>query len=65
MPKLKTHKGTRKRFRVSKNGKVKRTRPGRRHLLSVKTTRTKRHLRKAGGCAKGDARRILRLLLLK
>ncbi|MCC6455149.1 MAG: 50S ribosomal protein L35 [Caldilineaceae bacterium] len=32
MPKLKTHKGTAKRFRLTKNGKVMRMKPGRSHL---------------------------------
>lgn len=32
MPKKKTHKGTKKRFRVTANGKLKRKRAGKRHL---------------------------------
>ena len=32
MPKMKTHKGTAKRFRMTKNGKVMRMKPGRTHL---------------------------------
>jgi len=32
MPKLKTHKGTAKRFRLTKNGKVMRMKAGRTHL---------------------------------
>lgn len=32
MPKMKTHKGTAKRFRLTKNGKVMRMKPGRSHL---------------------------------
>ncbi|MEZ4633694.1 MAG: bL35 family ribosomal protein [Caldilineaceae bacterium] len=32
MPKMKTHKGTKKRFRVTKNGKVMRMKQGRTHL---------------------------------
>ncbi len=32
MPKMKTHKGTKKRFRVTKNGKVMRMKEGRSHL---------------------------------
>ena len=62
MPKLKTNKSAKKRFRVTKTGKVKRGRPGRRHLLSVKTTRRKRHLRRQPICAPQDARRIKKLL---
>ena len=62
MPKLKTHKASKKRFRLSATGKVKRGRPGRRHLLSHKPTKRKRLLRKAGYCPKGDAVRVRRLL---
>ena len=43
--KMKTHKGSKKRFRVSANGKLKRGQAGKRHLNSHKTTKRKRHLR--------------------
>jgi large subunit ribosomal protein L35 len=45
MPKMKTHKGARKRFRVSANGKLKRSQAGKKHLNSPKTGKRKRHLR--------------------
>jgi len=45
MPKLKTNKSVAKRVRVTKNGKVLRNRPGRRHLLSSKDAKHRRHLR--------------------
>ena len=45
MPKMKTHKASKKRFRVSANGKLKRTQAGKKHLLSHKTGKRKRHLR--------------------
>lgn len=45
MPKLKTNKGVAKRVKISKNGKIKASRPGRRHLLSAKTSKRKRKLR--------------------
>ncbi len=45
MPKMKTHKGSKKRFRVSASGKLKRRQAGKRHLLSHKTGKRKRHLR--------------------
>ena len=49
MPKLKTHSGAKKRFKLTKTGKVKRSRANKRHLLNGhgKTTKTKRRLRKA------------------
>lgn len=46
MYKLKTHKSVAKRVRVSKNGKVLRNRVGRRHLLSHKSSKVRRRLRK-------------------
>lgn len=45
MPKLKTHKGAKKRFRVSANGKLKRSQAGKKHLNSPKTGKRKRQLR--------------------
>jgi len=46
MPKLKSHKGSRKRFRVSANGKLKRSQAGKKHLNSPKARKRKRHLRR-------------------
>jgi large subunit ribosomal protein L35 len=45
MPKMKTHKGSKKRFRVTALGKLKRKQAGKRHLNSSKTGKRKRHLR--------------------
>ncbi len=45
MPKMKTHKASKKRFRVSPNGKLKRSQAGKKHLNSHKTGKRKRHLR--------------------
>lgn len=45
MPKMKTHKGAKKRFRISANGKLKRSQAGKKHLNSHKTGKRKRHLR--------------------
>lgn len=45
MPKMKTHKSARKRFRVTASGKLKRRQAGKKHLLSHKTGKRKRHLR--------------------
>lgn len=46
MPKLKTKKSLTKRMRVTKNGKVLRSKSGRRHLLSHKSGHSKRSMRK-------------------
>ena len=62
MPKQKTHKGTKKRFKVSAGGKVKYRKTGRGHLLSHKSGNKKRKLRKPGILGEVDARRIRDLL---
>ncbi|MFZ2539216.1 MAG: 50S ribosomal protein L35 [Oscillospiraceae bacterium] len=46
MPKLKTHTGAKKRFSLTKNGKVKRAHANKRHILNKKSTKRKRGLRK-------------------
>ncbi len=45
MPKMKTHKASKKRFRVTATGKLKRSQAGKKHLNSPKTAKRKRHLR--------------------
>jgi large subunit ribosomal protein L35 len=45
MPKMKTHKASKKRFRVTAKGKLKRSQAGKKHLLSHKTGKRKRQLR--------------------
>ena len=46
MPKLKTHSGAKKRFNLTKSGKVKRAHAFKSHILSKKSTKRKRNLRK-------------------
>jgi large subunit ribosomal protein L35 len=45
MPKMKTHKASRKRFKVSAKGKLKRAQAGKKHLNSPKAAKRKRQLR--------------------
>lgn len=45
MPKLKTHSGAKKRFSVTKNGKVKRAHAFKSHILTKKDTKRTRRLR--------------------
>ena len=47
MPKLKTHTGAKKRLKLTKNGKVKRAKAYKSHILNKKSTKRKRTLRKA------------------
>ncbi len=46
MPKLKSHRGARKRFKLTASGKVKRHHSMMNHILTKKTTKRKRGLRK-------------------
>lgn len=46
MPKIKTHSGAKKRFKLSKTGKVLRGHAYKSHILNKKTTKRKRNLRK-------------------
>jgi large subunit ribosomal protein L35 len=45
VPKQKTHKASRKRFKITGTGKLKRSQAGKKHLNSHKTGKRKRHLR--------------------
>ncbi len=62
MPKLKTKKGVAKRFKVSKKGKVKMAKSNRRHILTSKTRKSKRHSRRPQILRKADEARIRVLL---
>ena len=58
MPKLKTHSGTKKRFRITGTGLVVRSRPGSSHLAPGKTQKRIRHLRKESTVSQADLGRI-------
>lgn len=45
MPKMKTNRGAAKRFRITGKGQVKRAQSHRRHILTKKSSKRKRHLR--------------------
>jgi large subunit ribosomal protein L35 len=62
MPKLKTHRGAAKRFKVTATGKVTRSSAFKRHILTSKSTKAKRHMRGSKVVAEGDAVKV-RLML--
>jgi len=63
MPKMKTHKGAKKRFSVTGSGKVKRLRAYKSHILTKKDPKRKRRLRQATTIAtNGEAKVIKRLI---
>ena len=47
MPKMKTHRGAAKRFSMTGTGKIKRSKANTSHILTPKTTKRKRNLRKS------------------
>ncbi|NUN70356.1 MAG: 50S ribosomal protein L35 [Bacteroidetes bacterium] len=63
MPKMKSHRSARKTFGVTATGKLKRRKMNRRHILTSKTTKRKRRLRKPGLVSKADSKKIKMLLL--
>ena len=63
--KLKTHKGAAKRFKKSGTGKILRGSAFKRHILTSKTTKSKRHLRGSKVVTPGDARKIELMLPYK
>ena len=65
MPKIKTHSGAKKRFKLSKNGKVIRAHANKRHILNKKTTKRKRGLRKTAITDVTNARQAKRLIPYK
>jgi len=62
MPKLKTNKSAAKRFRITKNKKVKRASAFKSHILTKKSRKRKRGLRKQKLVTKTEAK-IIRMLL--
>lgn len=65
MPKMKTHRGTAKRFRVTGSGKVMRSKAFKSHILTKKSQKRKRNFRHETEVAASDARVIKRNLGLR
>lgn len=62
MPKLKSNSGAKKRFKLTKNGKVKRSNAYKSHLLEGKSTKRKRNLRKSSLASKSETDRIKKMI---
>lgn len=58
MPKQKTHKGTKKRFRLTAKGKVRHRQSGTSHLAARMTQKRKRNLRGTGSVDEAEIKRI-------
>jgi large subunit ribosomal protein L35 len=62
MPKMKTHSGAKKRFRVTGKGKLVHRRAGRNHLLEHKSSRRTRRLANEEVMSPADAKKANKLL---
>lgn len=63
MPKMKTHRGAAKRFKVKKSGVIKRSKAYKSHILNKKSRKRKRNLRKAGYLVPSNAKNVRKMLL--
>ncbi|PKM84863.1 MAG: 50S ribosomal protein L35 [Firmicutes bacterium HGW-Firmicutes-11] len=64
MPKMKSHRGASKRFKLTGTGKVKRNKAYKSHILTKKSAKRKRGLRKATLLSSADIKRIKRALCI-
>ena len=62
MPKMKSNRAASKRFRVSGSGRVRRYKAYASHILSKKSQKRKRNLRKPGMIAPSDERRVITMI---
>ena len=62
MPKMKTKSGAKKRFKITKSGKVLRSSAFKNHLLEKKSSKRKRNLRKTGTVSSAEVNKIKRML---
>ncbi len=65
MPKLKTHRGAAKRFKKTGSGKIVRAAAFKRHILTSKTTKSKRQMRGTKVVSPADAPKIALMLPYK
>ncbi len=65
MPKIKTNSGAKKRFKLSKNGKVIRAHAYKSHILNKKTSKRKRNLRQTTTADKTNVKQIKKLIPYK
>ena len=62
MPKIKTHKGTKKELKVRKGGSIKIGRTGSRHNTGYKPTKVNRKNRKGSNLSKADQNRLKNII---
>jgi large subunit ribosomal protein L35 len=62
MPKMKSNRGAAKTFRVTGTGKIKRSKAYKSHILTTKSTKRKRNLRKATLVSDADSSRVKQMI---
>ncbi len=62
MPKMKTHRGAAKRLKKTGSGRLKKSKANKSHILTKKSSKRKRQLRKDNLVAKSDEKRLKKLL---
>jgi large subunit ribosomal protein L35 len=62
MPKMKTHRGAAKRFKKTGTGKIVRNRANKQHILTKKSPKRKRQLRKDVVISRADEKRVRQML---
>lgn len=62
MPKIKTNKSAKKRFKITGSGKIKRNKAGFSHILTKKSSKRKRDARSGDMVAAADEKRVKRML---
>jgi len=62
MPKMKTHRGAAKRFKKTGSGKIVRSRSNKQHILTKKSAKRKRQLRKSAVVDPVDEKRLKQML---
>ena len=62
MPKIKTHRGAAKRFKLTKTGKIKRAHAFKSHILNKKSSKRKRGLRKSAIMCEANAKVIKKII---
>ncbi len=62
MPKMKTNRGAAKRFKATGTGKIRRSKAFTSHILTKKSTKRKRNLRKSGLISAADTKSVKRML---
>ncbi len=62
MPKMKTNRGAAKRFKATGTGKIRRSKAFTSHILTKKSTKRKRNLRKSGLISAADTKAVKRML---